>query len=780
MRLSVENRRLEDAEIVYEADYSSFRFISSRLSNHLDTLIIPVARKEAGDSVGYFDSRTLASAGYDVFVDMQSHELRISPPSDKKRMQRTNLAGGYVHAPRGVEVAPAAASFYVNYRVNDRLYYRRSLGGGAYDSDRVNRDPAVAYFDGAISALGWVLEGSAAVSEPGAWQGVGWENFSRGDFRLVRDIVSLSSRFYAGEIDIGTELLSGEAVGGVRFEHNPWFFGNNPHDGRNSVEFFLPRAGWVEIFMDGVYRERLRLPAGRHELSGFGGNVGRNRVKLVLRHDGGGEEEVPFEYILSDPRNMPKGESRYSLSAGFRREPAPSPQAWSYVAEETAVSADLFYGLSRRVSLGLAGQASPYSGVTGTQVLVGLGDIGYFDMRAFMSYVGFETLGGRAEFNFTSGLVKAVSLMNRLLTRSVDKTILPRMSLSARGYYASQMYNAGLFVDPSTVAASGYEQVGVSGNLGFGFFRGSLTATGGADFRDSSRAGYVLAGYSYGGRVSQSVGRGSISASAGVNVRGETRTPYFSLASNLGIGGGVRVNRHQFSMSTSASTAASQVVNDNDTVPDAYDYDWRFGANAGWRWSNGYSGAGYRSYSANLSVSDLLEEEGYIPSFSAGLSHDYNRARLLANYNLSDVLMPSVGFQTQVLNAAFSGSLMFADGAWALGRPVQGTGGFILAGTERSLKGAKVHIDRSRQTGLDHSRTGWLGAAYKNNLTEYRSAQLTVTLTDAPPNAFLQNNQYYANARYKQGYSLRLGEKQNTVILEATIIQSGRPVTPRY
>jgi hypothetical protein len=328
MVLVAEGRPLGNTEVVYSADFASFRFISPEFARYLDTLLLPERRSEAGDSVGYFSSSALKSAGYTIGADELSHELHIILPSDGKALQRTNLKGGYAWEPRGEPISPAFFSFVLNYSLSESFLYARTrygYEGGLFaleGGQDFSRYPAELFTDWALNARGWVLEGTASFWEPSGGRALSWENYRRGDVRLVREIVPWQGRLTA--IDVGLDA-GGGSVGGVRYEYNRSFFGGSARDEESSVAFFLPKSGWVEVFINGVFRGRFRLPAGRHEVTGFGGETGRNDARLVLRMDDGSVEEVPFDYYAGHPRNLAGGESRYSLAAGFRRETAPSP-----------------------------------------------------------------------------------------------------------------------------------------------------------------------------------------------------------------------------------------------------------------------------------------------------------------------------------------------------------------------------------------------------------------------------------------------------------------------
>jgi len=801
MVLFTEGRRLGNAEIVYDDDFSAFRFISPAMSKYLDTVLVPDARPAAGDSVGYFYSKTLIMNGYEVVADEPSYELRVAVPPDAKALQRRNLKGGYAAVPMGERIDPAILSFYMNYRISDSYTYADyNFYNSVYNSsDRARAD---LNFDGALNLLGFVLEGSGWVGEPEekeklfTWEPFTWENnYRRYDVRLVRDVAALNARVTAG--DIGQ-------MGGLRYEHNNWLFGGDPRDGESSVMFFMPRSGYVEVYMDGVYRQRFMLPAGRHSLSGFGGIVGRNSVRLLLRMEDGSTEEVPFEYVLGDPRNVRRGEARYSVEAGIERRSVAPPVCYEYDPNEPGAAVDFMYGVSRAMSAGFTGQASKYNGVAGAQASWEEKAAGWMTLRANVSVTPIgESLvtGQRLDVTWSPNLALALRHLNRRISGDLSKSpTLSHLSLSLRGYYQSAEYNTRLFRDTSHLVNGLPRNLiagGASGVVTFAAFRGSVSVSGGMIFnRDTAAAGneFSYLDYNCGLRVSQTFQGIPVSLSAGMNVTKGVSSPYFSVNTGYNFGVGLRhsaaYGKHRFTASSTAGLNVAytplELQPDTTVHPDSGAYVVDFSAipdelafnlrtDLGWQWSNGAFGNGAQTYSATLSLPNLPDNLNHNVVTSG--RQVFNRGLLVENYRYTNMAGRNLDRQTHSVGAVLSGSFMFADGMWALGRPVSGS--FILADARYNLSGANVHVNRSHYYEQDYSRNGWLGAAYQNTAAEYSPTPIRLTLTDAPTGAMLENNRYYAEGGYRQGYALRLGAKER-VLLQVKFTESGKPVTYAY
>ena len=121
---------------------------------------------------------------------------------------------------------------------------------------------------------------------------------------------------------------------------------------------------------------------------------------------------------------------------------------------------------------------------------------------------------------------------------------------------------------------------------------------------------------------------------------------------------------------------------------------------------------------------------------------------------------------------------MFADGVWAFGRPVDR--GFILAKPQNGLTGSSVHINHSEYYDADFSQSGWLGAAYYNQISNYRPNEIQISLTDMPMGSWLEQDRYYTMGAYKQGYAVRLGSAARVLMRVRLIDETKQPMDYVY
>jgi len=417
-----------------------------------------------------------------------------------------------------------------------------------------------------------------------------------------------------------------------------------------------------------------------------------------------------------------------------------------------------------------------------------------------------HSTGERIDVSYLPNTRLLIQRWNRQITKAlslkgIDRKPLPYLSLSMSGFLQSTAYNPNPFrgLPPENIVWGG-----ASGNLGFGFLRGSVMANCGAIFYRETEANtenFHPMDYQYGVRLSQRIAKLPISAGAGATVRGGVHRPYFSVNTNyaFGVGKGYQKNIRRHRLSASADFGANfaytpvylreiyypdSVVADPDFDGPLYELDIDNlprvniggGAALDWRWSNGTTGNGAQSYAASTRVPDILDPQ--FTGIRASARQTHNRFQLTGNYSMiNQTTNPVLTGQTHFLSGTMAGSLMFADGLWALGRPVYD--GFILADAKHNFKGANVHVNRSHFLRRDYSRSGWFGAAYHNGVMSHSPSPVTLTITDAPPGAMLENNRFYALGGYKRGYALRIGSREG-VLMQVRLTDGGRPLSYTY
>jgi outer membrane usher protein FimD/PapC len=764
VKLFVDDKNFGEVQVLWDSAFKYFDFYSTGFSTYLDTLLTPEGRKQTNGLDGHFNSLRMDSLHFSVKLDENNYELRVYVPPEIKALQRTRLGREYV--PRGSLLEPAWFSFYMNMRTAQYFNCSEHLYTGEAGSDWDSgspcmRQPVNLDLDGAFASLGWVLEGSGIVHEPQQGQKFGKNNARRYDFRLVRDIYSAKSRLSLGDVS-GSGILSSGTLGGVKYEHNKRFFSNSILSEQYKIRFTLPRPAQVEVQINGNAAQRISLPAGSHELSGFSGHRGLNAVEVFMTQEDGTFEAIPYEFELGGSSNLLKGEVAYSVTAGVNRSSA--PMGYDYNVKEPAANADVLYGITPFLTGGLSAQASMQNAIMGTRFLLSADSLSWWEFRALANYADSSKFGHTEEFKYTRMAQNA--------------------SLSLMGYHKSRAYNPHLF---TKLPFPNADLFGVSSTAGLGIPRGGISVSAGVSMNRLQGGGRSPLNYNYGAGLSQTILDISLNASASAIVRNRELEPYISFGANYIFG----VDRHNFTIldeisynpvyvmptysfettTDSSSLGVSIEPEFEEETPGYTKYEWQNLFSLGWSWSDGGSNNGARSYSADIST-----QSNYNSGRLWG-QHTYNRAKISAGYGLTDINMGNTTTRGHSANASLGASFMFADGLWAFGRPVDR--GFILANVRNGLTGATVHINHSEFFNSDYSESGWLGAAYYNQTMNYRPNEIQVTLTDIPVGSWLEQDRYYTMGAYKQGYAVRLGSEA-LALLQVRLIDESGPFAYKY
>jgi len=741
VRSFADNQFIGDLEVHYDSAFASFNFTSKKFLDYLDTLLTAEARSKIISENGTFNSRELLAQGYGIDLNEINYELRITVPPTSKALQRTYLVNR--SSPKGNLIEPAAFSFYLNMKGTDNIHCRQYSYEKDYDksknNDECERMPAYLDLDGAAAMQGFVFEGSGNIREPREEEEFSKNHLRRNDFRLLRDFYSKHTRISFGDVGANTAgIMRYETMGGVRYEYGKHLFNVNRYeifDQLYKMQFFLQTASQVEIRVNGRTVKRLNLHAGFHEISGFGGWEGENIIQVLLVKPDGSVEVIPYEYQLGNSSNLAEGESRYSLTVGFRREPTIA--GYSYDYREQGISADFLYGLLPYLSIGVNEQASVYNQMTGLQALLSINKRNWLELRGLVNYE--KSLGKRSELRYTYS------------TNPI--------SYSLTGYYQSRYHNPDLFGTLTSIMAN---RAGVSASASTRFFNGSVSVNTGM-FLNRENELVSKISKRYGVAISQRISGISLNANASVSSYKNGWTPY----AFFGVGYLFGIDRHNISL-TNTTTLHSKPTED--------DYEWVNGSNLNWNWTNGGSGNGAKAYSAGIGMQDWADNI----NFRLGARHSYNRAAITANYSLYNYEYEYDYYSRTMhsIKADLGTSFMFADGLWAFGRPV--SRGFILTGVSKNLESSTVQINYSEYHDVSFSENGWLGAAYYNRISNYRANEIKISLINAPMGTWLEQNSYYAMGAYKQGYALRLGSDASALLCVNLLKEGGAPLSYTY
>jgi outer membrane usher protein len=125
----------------------------------------------------------------------------------------------------------------------------------------------------------------------------------------------------------------------------------------------------------------------------------------------------------------------------------------------------------------------------------------------------------------------------------------------------------------------------------------------------------------------------------------------------------------------------------------------------------------------------------------------------------------------QQTSASVATSLVYADGAWGVGRHV--ASGFVLVTPHESLQGSPVLVGGAESPVAE---TDWLGPAVVPSANPYTQARLTYDAPGAPAGYDLGSASFDMKAPYKAGYNLKAGSAYTITAIGTLLDVEGQPL----
>lgn len=253
-----------------------------------------------------------------------------------------------------------ANSGYLNFNLEQEYRRGGEVGGAAGQASLANLSGAVQLLENPRL----VLEG-AALYDSLAGSGGRW---SRGEARLVHDDIEHAVRYGLGDIYFrATEFQASPPLLGISIERA--FDEIQPLrqvTPTGTRSFAVNQRSIIDVYVNGVFQDTLRLDAGRYNLSDFAFNAGVNDVVLVITDPSGNERRIEFS-LFSDPRLLQQGMSEFSFNVGYRRDESLAP---SIEYDESAPLVSGFYrlGVSDTLTFGASYQGHSGHHVAGTDL----------------------------------------------------------------------------------------------------------------------------------------------------------------------------------------------------------------------------------------------------------------------------------------------------------------------------------------------------------------------------------------------------------------------------
>lgn len=256
-----------------------------------------------------------------------------------------------------------------------------------YDHDAGGLGPREGAFDLIANAGGF---GGITLTAGADWDGnSGSSTFRRREARLTKDLFGPALRLTAGEYTPliqgfqGAQRLLGFSATRAYSTIRP--FQNIRPSGRR--QFILDRESFVEVEVNGIIVERLRLTPGPYSLSDFPFGQGASAVRLLIDDEAGRREIAVFDVFggdeLLDPGVVDFGVSGGVLETG-RLTYGSSPGISGYLRK----------GISDRLSLGINAQATGRRGQIGGSATFG----------SVLGLIALEAAASKDTWRNTSGL----------------------------------------------------------------------------------------------------------------------------------------------------------------------------------------------------------------------------------------------------------------------------------------------------------------------------------------------------------------------------------------
>jgi outer membrane usher protein len=434
-------------------------------------------------------------------------------------------------------------------------------------------------------------------------------------------------------------------------------------------------------------------------------------VRLIIDDPTGKRRTIDFS-VYSDLQLLEPGATEFSAFGGVYSEPGTSGIRYS---RDWAASAFVRKGLSQQFTAGLNMQADSKAQQVGAEALLGTG----------LGLIGLDFAASRRERG-GQGYAAGLTFQKEIAGGDTARGQSVRAAVE---YRSAQFATPANFLEREPVefqASAGYE-------LSFGL--DTYLALDGQFARDR-----VLEQTRYSARLS-----GGFRLGPAVAFIGEAQLDRTSGHRGAVVRIGIR-KRFGF-----ASTAQAEV-------------DSRGVARASIQ-TQGGSGVGAWSASGDLN------RDGKVTALNGTASYSGNRGEFgiaqFAGYGSSGKGLSDI--RTSIRAGT---SISFADGIFAIGRPIQEA--FLIADTHRSLNGNYVVVDP--QGDSEHARSGALGPALDGNLVAYSPRTLIYNVPGAPPGYDLGAGNVQIRPPYKSGYHLRVGSDYHLLVIGRLLDRGGNPV----
>jgi outer membrane usher protein len=651
--------------------------------------------------------------GRGVITPAAFNDTGLTVYYDPKRLELTFLIPASMRASRSVSIASLdqqkLGSFVTPANVSAYLNVRGNVDYVGAGSGGGLQDPVFA-LDGAMRIHGVIFEST------GVWQPGMANTFQRLGSRFVYDDMNDLVRFTFG--DLQTVSRGFQAVpdmfGFSLFRSygvlEPEFVARP----RGDQQFTLTRSSTVEIYVNGQMVRRLQLNPGNYNARDFPFTQGSNDVVLNIVDDTGARQSLRFNMFF-DQSMLQEGLSEFGLYIGTMAPLGPDGPEYGH---DWTYSGFYRRGMTKDLTLGVNAQGDQHDNQAGVEAVWG-SKLGTFTGNAAISRVDGFGDGSAANISFQrlfqlgGGKSSSFNLFYEQRSRNFGavSTILPdnRFAWEAGGAY-TQAITEAFYAGLDARFSKGRDA-----NPDVNRYRVSM------GWRMTPRLGLTLDGIYDDSNVTGS--RKNFSVVMSLTTR---MTPWSSLRADY--------NSHD---ERSAVTYQAQ------------------------------RGQGVGSYNVTADVEHTPDSTG----FNGNFTYLANRGELGVTHfsNFDSGFGSATDSRTSF---RFASSIAFADGNWALGRPIYDA--FAVVKPYASLAKNDVVVNPT-PFGFD-AETGALGSAVEPNLTAYAQRVVTVDVPNAPAGYDIGKGAYRLFPPHRGGYLLQVGSEYSVTAIGRLLGPDGAPI----
>jgi outer membrane usher protein len=716
------------------------------------------------EAPAYLPLDVLKQRGVSLRYDSLTTELLVEPTVDQ-RLPGDISFGGRSEVESAALERPAYVSAYVNVRMGASFVSQSSFGNTGLESPSF-------YLDGAARIGAFVLEGEGSFYTGDA-KGFASSYFQdyvvyRRGTRLVYDLPEDAIRLRFGDVmpDYAGLQSSPDVLGVSATKSYAQLQPGRSIRPTGARSFRIERPSTVEVFVGPALVRRLRLSPGIYNISDLPLQSGANDIRLVIEDDTGQRQTLDFT-AFSGQELLAPGLSEWSASAGVKSLDR------GIVGASTPVGGYYPYG-TRSKGHSFYGQRDYY-----------------FDQPVVTGF-------------YRQGITTA-------LTANVDVQADNEVAMAGIGLVTQT--RAGLFT--GELAASDWygDGPGYAVRLGYGYDQfdwfGEYKATFRtlAEWRSNNFStvrtytdglAYITPNYnaslsaSYTQRLPYDISAG-LSASyylllddPAYNVHERARWDTdFTLTRQLWdkVSGSLSVG---YGRDDSAKYQTSCCYYNQDGFRTFVRLSWMPDANSHAMASyDSRSQEGRVTYSQNsetkgvgswTATAEAVSQQNDQGGINASATYLANRAEVMASHTAGLTGFGFNGafnpyFTEERTSVGVATSFVYADGAWGVGRPVQG--GFALVTPHKSLDGSPIVVGSADSVA---AKSDFLGPAVVSDVGAYRQTRVPYDAPGAPTGYDLGSATFDLKAPYKGGYNLQAGSAYTVMAMGTLLDARGEPV----